>query len=183
MPECRNRLRDVFQGDTIKWTECLSNCPAGGFSFQAIFSKNGNPGPVAAGSVNAEGGIDFVLPATDSAGLEIGDSLLVIIASNPVTGERRTIRSMNLFVRPNPAVAMKETGAQAQLRILNQALESLTGTDMKSVSALGQTYTKEQITFLQNARDRAQARVDAEMRALGLSKRGGSKILQTFFRN
>lgn len=148
----------------------------------ALFlSLNGIPAtvnPAMEADQNPDGSFTFALTSAQTAQIAPG-AYLATISVTDAGGNRSNYSTDQVLVLPDPSKPMAQTVAQQQLALFEAALLQIS--PRQSVMINGQSYSFRQLKDLQDARDRAQARVDAELRALGLSRRGGAQTIVTRF--
>lgn len=88
----------------------------------------------------------------------------------------------DLTVLPNPLDVLAPTENQQALVALNATINVIVSQPEHTASFNGQTYTLHSLADLFAIRDRLQALVDAELRAVGASTRGSFKIIRNRFR-
>lgn len=182
MTACNHVPRSIWQGNSVSWGEMWAEYLSSVYFFQIAFAKNGLNIQLFTAQDNADGSFQMVLTAAQTALLAPGENYITgLVFDEASPPNRYTVFDDRCYVRPNPAIPITPTLAMQQLAALEAALSALIANPLKSTSALGQTYTKQDFTILMDARDRADAKVDAELRAMGLSTRGGTKTIRYRF--
>lgn len=167
-------------GTTLSFTEKLGGYTPSAFGLAFILNLNG----VLVANIPAEPlGDDFaiVVPASTTKTWTPGQYNFAELATATEGGEVTQVCSGLVSITPNFTLTTPMTSAQKALALADAAIEKLLKTPNASVNFNGQTWTKRNLKDALDARDRLQARVDAELRAAGLSNRGGAKRIATQF--
>jgi hypothetical protein len=173
--------KQIAAGATLLFTETINGYPATLYTLAFILNLDGALVATIAGSAS---GNDFIItaPATTTAAWKPGRynfaEMLTEIAD---TTNVNIGCSGQLSVTPNFSVNATPTDLQNQLAAIEATISKVISSPNASVNFNGQSYSKFNLKELFDIRDRLQARVDAELRSLGLSTKGGAKRLVTQF--
>jgi len=153
--------------------------PSDGYTAKLILSMNGKVKLSVDGSDGADNKFTFTLTSEATADLEPGEyTYTFTFLKNSV---RTSLEPLILYVNPNPETSLSDTVHQQQLAAVEQAILKVSAGDNVSVTFNGQSYTKRNLKDLMDFRDRLQVLVNADLRRLGLSRRGGAKTIATRF--
>lgn len=172
--------REIVAGATLLFTLSGGGYPATTHTRAFILNLEGVSVATLAGTPS---GLDFIISAAAATtaayppGQYFFAELATAISDGTVTGICRGF----LTVAPNYAVTATPTPAQLQLAALDANILAVLARKSKSRNFSGQSSEDRELKDLFDARDRLQNRVWAELRALGLTTKGGAKILLTRF--
>ena len=172
--------KQITAGATILFSESLFAYPATLYTLVYVLNLNG---ALVAKLAAAASGNDFLITATAETtanwtpGRYNHSAIVTCIADETVI----PVWNGQVQVLPNMGISTPQTPAQTQLASLDASITKLLAGTIKSATINGQSWTKNDLKTLFDIRDRLQTRVDAELRAIGLSRKGGSKTIVTRF--
>jgi hypothetical protein len=152
--------------------------PGDGYTSKLIFSKDGQVVLTKDGDANGTKFV-FTIASADTATVVPGEYTFSFTFTKD--GARSSTGADFVYINPNPEVSITLSPAQQQLAACEEAILALSSNGNASVSFNGQSFTKRNLVDLMDFRDRLQARVNAELRALGLSRKGGARTVATRF--
>lgn len=169
----------ITAGDTVVFTDTVSGHAASAWNLDFVIYRDG----INLATIRATAsGDDFLVTITEtiSSALTPGRASFTRLLTEISSDQREAGLGGAIFIAPDPTASMAPTAAQTQLAAANAAITELKGN--ASVSFNGQSFTKYNLKDLLDARDRLQIIVNDELRALGLSQKGGAKTILTRFR-
>lgn len=170
----------IAAGSTLLFTETLIGYPATLYMLAFILNRDGVLTDNIAASASGD---DFVITQTAEVtglwypGRYNWSEVVTKISDSNV----KQLCLGQISITPNFAATAPKSSTQLQLDAINAAILSLLS-GAKAATFNGQSVTQRDMKEMFDARDRLQAQVDAELRAAGLSQRGGSKTIVTQFR-
>jgi hypothetical protein len=170
----------IAAGSTLLFTERLTGYPASLYSLAFILNLDG---ALVANVAAGESGDDYIVtaPAATTAGWGPGRYNWSEVLTKTSDGTVYQGPTGEVPITPNYGVSASQTATQIQLTALDAAILKVVAGTHSSVNFGGQSFTQKNITEMFNIRDRLQARVNAELRALGLSSKGGARRIVTRF--
>ena len=181
-----SRVRQIAAGATLYIKKAFVSYPASLWKLNYVLNLAGKviaqiPGPADPNSPNQNSFI-VTLPAAQTAAwlpgeYNFADIVTQIAAPNAV--ERANYGS--IIVTPNYAIDTPKTISQKQLEEIDCMISKLLGKQTRSVNFNGQQFEEKDLKQIFDIRDRIQARVDADLTRLGLSKKGNIKRFVTRF--
>jgi hypothetical protein len=172
----------IASGSTLLFTESIIGYPATLYTLAFILNLNGT---VIANIAGTPTGNDFIVtsPAVTTALWQPGRYNFAEIVTKTSDSTVTQICSGQLSVTPNFAATITPTAAMNALAAAEAGILALMSSTNQSVNFAGQQFTSRNLKEFFDARDRLRAQVDAELRAMGVSTRGGGKNIVTQFTN
>jgi hypothetical protein len=157
--------------------------PNTGWMLQFVLSRNGKILKAwnATSDLSSLGFI-VTLPRTDTANIAPGRATWSYLFTETSTSQRQTSDTGDLLVAPDPTKSLPDSDAAKALKGCMEAIGIIAADPNQTVNFNGQSYSSQNISELLKARDRLQIIVDNELRSLGVSKRGGAKMILARFR-
>lgn len=172
----------IAAGATLLFTESNVGYPATLYTLAFSLNIQGSPVTGITSSANGTGYI-VTAPASATGAWTPGRYFWSEVFTKTSDSSVYQGCTGQLSVTPNYAAQSTPTAAQVQLAALDTAITSLINNPYSSTSFNGQTMTMKNLKEMFDMRDRLQARVDFELRAMGLSTRGGAQTIVTRFTN
>ena len=177
-----NGLPSSFtQGDTVSFGIADTRYPSGTWELGLALALSGKPAAPVAGAAQGDGSFLFTLTPVASAALAPGLYLASLIATETGSGQRISLGTRSLFVRPDLSVPLAQTPNMLALAAMKKGLATLSAGTVQTFSGGGQSWTKRTLGELRREIDRLQVDVNNELRALGLSTKGGAVNIVTRF--
>ena len=166
-------------GDTVIFSLGDAAYPATLWYCDFILSRNGTN--LATIRATADGN-DYLVTLTGStSNVAPGPAAWFLAFTEISSGQREFADAGILSVIYNPAATLTPTANQTLLAACNAALLQLTTTANAKVDFNGQMFERHRIGDLMAIRDRIQALVWDELRAMGIPQPGGAKRIQNRF--
>lgn len=171
----------INAGETLTFSPDISGYPATAYSLAFILNREGTLiANIAATAVNVT---DFLVTAdaATTAAWTPGRCNWGLQATKTADTTKTLVCEGMLSIMPNLGVSLTPSPSQVQLALIDASLSTLMASPETSVSFNGQSFSQRDIKQLMDIRDRLQNRVWWELRQLGLSDKGGARIMRTQF--
>lgn len=172
----------IIAGNTAIFTISDRNHPASLWFLDFVLSRNG----IRLSTIRATAsGDDYsvTIPAASAAQLTPGRAQYTEVFTEQTGSppQRDTGCSGWLTITPDPAGNLVPTDNQVALANCIAAIQKITTRTHQSVSFNGQTFSTSNLQLLLSTRDRLQALVNNELREMGVSLKGGAKLVRFRF--
>ena len=166
-------------GDTLIFSVSGTEYPATAWTMTYTVSRLGQ---VLFTVTAAADGNDFLftVPKATTA-ITPGPANWAIVATEISTTERKRVSAGVVSVIYDPTVNLALTTNQTLLAQCNTAIGLIAASGNRKVDINGQMFERNNLSELIKLRDRLQAAVNDELRAMGIQTPGGAIILQTRF--
>jgi hypothetical protein len=177
-----NAISTLTAGDTWILEFNDDDHPVGLWTAAIAFSRNGTQLIAKAGTPNGSN-FKFSLTAAETSTLVPGYTQVYVVFTNVAdTLLRESEFAGTVTLLPNPTGTMPPTPSQQALTAVLASITIILAQPESSATFNGQTYTMQNIQTLYQIRNQLIADVNNELRALGLTMRGGSRNILTRFR-
>lgn len=172
----------IISGDTAIFTLSDSAHPASGWLLDFVLSRNGIKLSTTRATADGDN-YAVTLTAALSASLAPGQAQWTLVYTERTGSppQRDTGDSGWLIIAPDPAGSLTPTANQLALAACNAAIAGLVASPEQTVSFNGQSFTSRNIGDLFTARDRLQVLVNNELREMGISQKGGARLIRFRF--
>lgn len=166
-------------GDTVVFSVSGTAYPATLWYCDYILTRNGtNLATVRA----TASGADFLVGLSTTVSNVVPGPANWFLAFTEIATSQRVFGDAGVVsVIFNPATGITPTANMVLLAACNASLLAISTTGNHKVDFQGQMFERQNITSLFKIRDRLQAIVWDELRAMGISQPGGAKIIQNRF--
>ena len=171
----------IQSGDTVIFTETLDGYPASAWNADLLLTRNGSPLATAFRATSSGDDYVFTLTSADTTDLAPGYANYYVRVTEIATSQIETAVSGQLFIKADPSAAITKTDSMLALEEGRTKFRQLMAGEFSSTSFNGQSFTSRNLHEFQQALDRLQAIVNAELRQLGLSTAGGIRRIVTRF--
>lgn len=160
-----------------------ANYPNTAWTMKFVLSRNGKLLKAwDATSDNDSTGFVITLGGADFARIDPGGATWTFLFTETSSGQRETGQSGDTLIAQDPTKSLPDSDAGMALKGCMSAINTIVSDPNSSVNFNGQSYSSQNLPELFRARDRLQIMVDNELRSLGVSKRGGAKVILARFR-
>lgn len=175
-------ISTLTAGDSLEVTFQDSAHPASEWTMKFVLMRNGSLLYQVDATANGDS-YNVVVPSVQSSAITPGIVQATLVFDNVADPTiRQTLYIGSLNILPNPLDTLVPTANMLALQSINDTIAFVSASPAQSVNFNGQSYTIHNLDELFKIRDRLQALVDAELRAVGASSRGSFKIIKTRFR-
>lgn len=158
--------------------------PNTGWTAQLVFSRDGKVLNAFTADSATDGTLGFVatISGTGATKLTPGRAMWAEVFTETATGQRETGRTGQLLIAPDPTKSLPDSEVAKALKACMAAINVIVSDPNATVNFNGQSFTSHNLSDLFKAHDRLQIKFDAELRSLGVSNRGGAKLILNRFR-
>ena len=168
-------------GDSFDITFVRSDYPVSeSWAVKMAFVKLGSKVAEFDGTPQGADEYNFVATSDQTKTLPTGGVDVSLVFSK--AGERQTKFIGSWTILPNPLGVMVSSSNQEQLDAVNETITTILSEPAASASFNGQSYSTHNINDLFTIRDRLQALVNSELRAIGATTKGSGRLILTRFR-
>lgn len=173
--------RIVTAGDTVIFSLGPNTLyPNTGWTVKFVISRDGRKLASWDGATDpSSSGFIFTLDSATLAKVAPGPAEYFLVYTEILSSQRETSDFGCINILPDPTQSLPDSETAKAFKAANEAITRLMtdSGEYASVNFNGQSYTSRNIKELIDARDMLRIQLDAELRSLGVSRRGGAKTI------